>query len=86
MITCKEVIISDLTTRGKGITHSPIRRIIQVFEKDGTLIAENDPSPETFCTMDLVHFGRYLAEQTKNNSIRIDENTVHKWLDTISIK
>lgn len=42
-IICKEVIISKLTTRGRGIVGDPVRRITQVFEKDGTLIAEYDP-------------------------------------------
>lgn len=40
---CKEVIITDIATRGEGIPYSPIRRITQVWDKDGCLIAENDP-------------------------------------------
>ena len=39
---CEEVIITDLTQRGKGIEGDPIRRILQVWRKDGTLIAEKD--------------------------------------------
>jgi hypothetical protein len=41
-IICKEVIVSTLTTRGDGKS-DPIREVTQVFEKDGELIAENDP-------------------------------------------
>jgi len=41
-IEVKEVIISNLTLRGNG-KDDPYRRITQVFEKDGTLIAEYDP-------------------------------------------
>lgn len=39
---CKEVIISTIARRGNGTTE-PIRIITQVFEKDGSLIAEKDP-------------------------------------------
>jgi hypothetical protein len=46
-VICKEVIITDLTTRGEGISYSPIRRITQVWDKDGVLIAEHDPFIET---------------------------------------
>jgi hypothetical protein len=39
----QEVIITDNTTRGKGVEGDPVRRILQVYAKDGTLIMENDP-------------------------------------------
>jgi hypothetical protein len=41
-IYVKEVIISNLKRRGNG-KDDPIRAVLQVFEKDGTLICENDP-------------------------------------------
>lgn len=42
-IICKELIVSTILRRGKGIDHNdPVRRVLQVYEKDGTLIAEND--------------------------------------------
>ena len=44
-VICKEVIISTIARRGNGTT-TPIRVITQVFEKDGTLIAEYDPHPD----------------------------------------
>lgn len=59
-IECKEVIISKLTTRGKGTISSPVRRITQVHEKNGTLIAEYDPSPSVFVAIDLVKFSQWL--------------------------
>lgn len=42
-VTCREVIISNLTRRGTGVDDDPLRVITQVFEKDGTFIAEYDP-------------------------------------------
>lgn len=42
-VQCREVIISRIRRRGKGIEGDPIRVITEVFEKDGTKIAEYDP-------------------------------------------
>lgn len=42
-IKCQEVIISKLSTRGKGVIGDPVRQITQVFSKSGELIAEMDP-------------------------------------------
>lgn len=39
----KEVIITKLLRRGKGVEGDPIRIITQIWDKDGTLIAEVDP-------------------------------------------
>jgi len=81
-VICKELIVSTIARRGTGERHSPIRVITQVFEKDGTLIAENDPSPETFALFDLIHFARWCI----TNGIVTDKITpsdVHKWLDEI---
>lgn len=45
-IQCREVIVSRIARRGLGRDLSdPLRIITQVFEKDGTLIAEHDPCP-----------------------------------------
>lgn len=41
MIKCQEVIITDLEVRGDG-KGNPYRRILQVYDKEGNLIAEND--------------------------------------------
>lgn len=61
-IECREVIISTLKRRGKGAEHSPIRAITEVYEKDGTKIAEHDPSPEVFIQMDLLNFARWVKK------------------------
>jgi hypothetical protein len=39
---CEEVLITDLLIRGDGTQKNPYRRIVQVWAKDGTLIAEKD--------------------------------------------
>jgi hypothetical protein len=39
---CEEVIITDILLRGKGTPSDPYRRVVQVWAKDGTLIAEKD--------------------------------------------
>lgn len=41
-VICKEVIISTIRRRGDGTPNNPIRMVVEVFEKDGTLIAERD--------------------------------------------
>lgn len=84
-VVCKELIVSTIARRGKGTVHSPVRVITQVFEKDGTLIAEHDPSPETYVEWDLVHFARWCGEKglTADN---INPTDVHKWLDGMKNK
>ena len=79
-IECKEVIVSYLTKRGTGDKHSPIRIIKEIFEKDGTKIAEYDPSPETFTQNDLVNFSVWLKLK-KFDADEISQRTVNEWLD-----
>jgi len=43
MIEIREVIITNLEQRGRGERNSPIRRVCQIYDKDGTLLAEKDP-------------------------------------------
>jgi hypothetical protein len=74
-IQVTQVIVSNQLTRGNGST-DPIRRVLQIFDFEGNLIAENDP--ETFTMMDLVHFGNYVAQTTINN---ITPAYVRSWLD-----
>lgn len=81
-VVCKEVVITTLKRRGSGIEHSPIRAITEVYEKDGTKIAEYDPSPETFSQMDLLHFARWV-KQMEYDADKLDSRAVVKWLDSI---
>jgi hypothetical protein len=82
-VICKELIVATLTRRGKGTVNSPVRIVTQVFEKDGTLVAENDPVDEKFTETDLVNFAKWCIE----NSISIHHvNAIEistKWLETI---
>ena len=84
-VICKEVVITTLETRGHGGILSPIRRITQVYEKDGTLIAENDPSPETFSSNDLIHFHNWFDRNkvTPSGLNQCDMNDVYKWYESI---
>jgi len=70
-IICKEVIVSKIGKRGKGIFPDPIRSITQVFEKDGTLIAEYDPFQNHFNSDSLIKFARWL----KKKNIDVDNLT-----------
>ena len=81
-VICKEVVITTLKRRGTGIEHNPIRVITEVYEKDGTKIAEYDPSPETFVQMDLLHFARWV-KQMEYDADKLDSRAVVKWLDSI---
>jgi hypothetical protein len=81
-VICKEVVIATLKRRGSGIEHSPIRVITEVYEKDGTLIAEYDPRPDTFAQMDLLHFARWI-KQMEYDADKLDSRAVVKWLDSI---
>lgn len=53
---CAEVIISTQARRGKGERLDPLRVITQVFTKKGKLIAEHDPSPNTFTAQEMIRF------------------------------
>ena len=58
MINLQEVIICDLKTKGTGQhVSSPIRRIIEIYSKEGVLIALNDPMGN-FTKEDLFEFAR----------------------------
>ena len=40
---CTELIVHEDALRGAGVEGSPYRRVVQVFTKDGELLAERDP-------------------------------------------
>lgn len=63
-VICKEVVITTLARRGAGVPGDPVRVITQVYDKDGTLIAEYDPSPtKLFSVSDVVKIGMAIAEK-----------------------
>ena len=81
-VECRELIVSRITRRGKGTDHDPIRVITEVFEKNGTKIAEHDPDPATFQLFDLIHFARWIQKKDFDAS-KADTDLVEKWLDEI---
>ena len=64
---CEEVIVTELTLRGSGVPMDPYRRVTQVFSKDGTLIAERDPSLGCL----LREFSTVMTGAVKDNFERI---------------
>lgn len=85
-VECKEVIVSTLLRRGLGETYDPVRIVTQVFEKDGTFIAEHDPKPFVFTIMDLVNFHNWCIKQGDTNPSGIGKGTAIKWLDSLNNK
>lgn len=61
-IECKEVIVSRLKTVGDGSDLNPFREVVQVFEKDGSLIAEKDGF-NNFSAKDMVDYALYCLEK-----------------------
>lgn len=43
MTKCEELIITDNTLRGTGNEFDPYRRVVEVYSKDGRLLATHDP-------------------------------------------
>jgi hypothetical protein len=66
---CEEVIIADVY-RGKGTQDDPGRRVLQVFQKDGTFLAEHDPCTRAEDDKD----GRLLAEALLRRVLQCDKN------------
>ena len=82
MIVCKEVIVTDLELRGNGEAEAPYRRITQVYEKDGTLIAENDPISK-YDYYDLINFAKWCYDE-KIPKDDINISCLKEWMKAIS--
>jgi sugar (pentulose or hexulose) kinase len=75
-ISCQEVIISNIARRGTGKSAlSPIRVVTQVFSKDGNLIAEYDPTPETFAICHMMGYAGWVVRKGK----AVNTATVEEW-------
>lgn len=73
---CKEVIVTKLKECGNGTENDPARTITQVWEKDGTLIAERDPWDDKFDHIDMISF----ATDCINNRIKsITMSDLEQW-------
>lgn len=85
-VYCQEVIISNLLMRGKGVIGDPVRLILQVYDKEGNLIAENDPDPSLFTKELMIEFVKWCVQQTdiaisKNTPITY-EQSLQSWLES----
>lgn len=70
MIKVQELIVTDLTRTGSGESRlSPARRILEVYNKDGDLVAFHD-AWGNFSIEDLIAFERFRRE---NNKLPITE-------------
>lgn len=65
-ISVRELIVSQQIRRGNGIEGDPVRAITTVHEKDGTLIAENDPYG-MFTATDAVLFCKWFDANGKGD-------------------
>lgn len=77
MIKNKEVIISTEQSRGQGTYISPMRRVIQVFTKDGGLIAENDPCG-SYTIETMMQFATFVKVFDTSENISMEE-ILAKW-------
>lgn len=81
-IRCEEVIISDLHCRGEGTPTSVFRRVLQVYRKDGELIAEKDPCAPTHDKSDMIIFARFC----RNYPELMVEDIYKKWIDGMTTR
>lgn len=80
---CKEVIVTKLKQRGNGTENDPARIITQVWEKDGTLIAESDPWNEKFDDIDMI---RFATNCIKNSLKSISMEDLNLWKIKMNMK
>jgi len=75
MIQVKELIVTDLSRKGTGkdVT-SPIRTVLEVYTKDGELLAYHD-SQGNYSVEDLISFSMFCLS---NKELSIDE-ALQKW-------
>lgn len=77
-IECREVIVTTLEVRGTGVENDPIRRITQVYEKTGELIAETDPLKNRYTEEDMRQFARHCLTHI-TNVVGITIEAVKEW-------
>ena len=75
MIQVKELIITDLSRKGSGkdVT-SPIRTVLEVYTKEGDLLAFND-SQGCYSIEDLISFSKFCLSNKDLSS----EEALKKW-------
>jgi len=78
---CEEVIITDILLRGKGTPSDPYRRVVQVWAKDGTLIAEKDEYtiPETLSMEELLREGEEAYREKHGEAFQPADKCAYYW-------
>ncbi|GAB2770858.1 hypothetical protein GCM10027275_11960 [Rhabdobacter roseus] len=73
MIEVKEVIVTDMNRRGDGKT-SAVRRVLEVYTKEGILLANMD-SMGNFSIEQMLDFGQFC----RNNSGLTVQEALHQF-------
>lgn len=76
MIQVKELIVTDLSRKGTGkdVT-SPIRTVLEVYTKDGELLAYHD-SQGNYSVEDLISFSKFCLSNKELST----EDALQKWV------
>lgn len=75
-----ELIYCDLERRGKGQSkHDPIRRIRQLYSKEGVLFMEDDPQVK-HTEGDMVELVQFISDYIKNNGCMPPKDITDKWI------
>jgi len=78
-VICKEVVITTLARRGAGVPGDPVRGVTQVYDKDGTLIAEYDPGQtDAYKIAHLVKFAKWVI-RNRVDELDINEHLAQNW-------
>lgn len=74
-VEIRELIVTNFSKRGSGKDEtSPVRTILEIYAKDGKLMAWND-TQGNFAVEDLIAFGKFC---TSNSALPIEESFL-KW-------
>jgi hypothetical protein len=85
-VECRELIVSTIRRRGKGIAGDPYRIVTEIFEKDGTKIAEHDPliNEQTF-NFDMISFALWVKENDLDpREPGFDVRQIFKWRESVN--
>lgn len=64
-IRCEEVIVSTVRRKGKGVEPSPIRTLVEVYRKNGELIAEYDCFQEERTKLLMIEFAKWCMRKNR---------------------
>lgn len=78
IVKAEVVIICKNARRGRGVNESPIRTVTQVYDKEGSLIAEEDPKG-SYSIETIWDFLRYKYQNIDEQTHR--ENVVEYFIE-----